>query len=171
MKKNVDNSTAFVNLDNDERLDVMSIREIADAIEGSSYAYQLQRELEELHADAQVQTPAPAICFRGTNYWKAGQETVSAWKTVYETTKLARIAEAESKSWTKAELVDAALLIAKNAATFRAGDTKVSNREAMGGVEMMTKLLKRLGGIPDRDKEAELDGYYRTLRKNAGFKD
>lgn len=171
MKKNVDNSTAFVNLDNDERLDVMSIREIADAIEGSSYAYGLQRELEALHADQDVQTPAPAIRFRGVEYWKAGDETVKAWKEIREATKKARIAEAESKSWTKAELVDVVLDIAKRKATYLTHDTKIKNREAMAGVEALQMLLQKLGGIPDTDKDAELDGYRVTLRKQAGFKD
>lgn len=170
-KKTADTSNAFVNLDNDEQIDVLSLREIADLIEGSHYAYALCRELEELHADAEIETPAPAICFRGTSYWKAGDETVAAWKAIRETTKAARIAEAESKSWTKAELVENVLFIAKHTATFRAADTKVSNREGMAGVEFLTKLLTRLGGIPDSDKANELDGYYRTLRKNAGFKD
>lgn len=171
MKKNVDNGNAFVNLDSDESVDVLNLREIADLIEGSNYAYGLQRELEELEADSEVETPAPTIVFRGTKYWKAGKETVDAWRKVYVDTKKARIAEAESKSWTKAELVDVALEIAKRKANFLTGDTKIKNREGMAAVEAFQLLLTKLGGIPDRDKSAELDGYRATLRKNAGFKD
>lgn len=170
MKKN-DNGNAFVNLDNDEQMDVLNLREIADLIEGSHYAYQLQRELEELEADSEVQTPAPAISFRGTKYWKAGKDTVEAWRKVYVDTKKARIAEAESKSWTKAEIVDVAMEIAKRKATFLTHETKIRNREAMAGVEALQTLLQKLGGIPDKDKAAELDGYRVTLRKQAGFKD
>lgn len=170
MKKN-DNGSAFVNLDSDESMDVLNLREIANLIEGSDYAYSLNRELEELEADSEIQTPAPVIVFRGNKYWKAGKETVDAWRKVYVDTKKARIAEAESKSWTKAELVDAVLDIAKRKANYMTHETKIKNREAMAGVEALQLLLQKLGGVPDKDKAAELDGYRATLRKQAGFKD
>lgn len=170
MKKN-DNGSAFVNLDSDESMDVLNLREIANLIEGSEYAYSLNRELEELEADSEIQTPAPVIVFRGNKYWKAGKETVDAWRKVYVDTKKARIAEAESKSWTKAELVDVALDIAKRKATYLTHETKIKNREAMAAVEALQLMLQRLGGVPDKDKAEELDGYRVTLRKQAGFKD
>lgn len=138
MKKNTD----FVNLDADAGADLWDMEEVAKAMVGDVYArYALRSKLYKFMKDDAIETPKPAMVFRGTPYWAATDETTAAWQAVIDTER----EKAENKAYSKREML--AVLKKNIDASPGYYRTKVANREKAAELSAILNFIQNLGDV------------------------